>query len=268
MAAWTRRDPTAVAFTERVVDILSTVPNFAAVAGDEEITLTWDAATGAPWKPRAVADTSWTGRDDSVTTAASALAHPPATLLVHYRLQRSDDGGLTYPHSAEVDALTFSDDGTLFVGLTNGVEYWYRIRAVDYYSRHGEWSEATGSWNGLSVTPRDVTPPSVVIGLAAAGSVVGGIGRITLSEYTATDNHEVVGYEIERDGVLIDSTSDATYLDSPLDVVTVYSYRMRAYDLAGNRGPWSDPVSASPFVFVDYDFLYPAINADITALVA
>lgn len=77
-------------------------------------------------------------------------------------------------------------------------------------------------------------------------------GKVLLTWKSATDNEAVYGYQIlraEADGILVHHASvraqstrfeDATVLGG-----STYRYAVRAYDLAGNRGPLSPTVAVS-----------------------
>lgn len=77
-------------------------------------------------------------------------------------------------------------------------------------------------------------------------------GRVLLAWRAATDNEQVYGYEVlrgERGGPMVHHTSvraGSTRLEDPRVVGGVeYRYAIRAYDLAGNRGPLSPSVAVS-----------------------
>jgi chitodextrinase len=65
--------------------------------------------------------------------------------------------------------------------------------------------------------------------------------RIRLSWTASTDNVGVAGYRIYRDGAAIATTAEVSYEDTGLSPLTVYAYRVSAYDAAGNESPQSGP---------------------------
>lgn len=72
-------------------------------------------------------------------------------------------------------------------------------------------------------------------------------GRIQLSWELATDEEAVYGYEIYRsaDGKSFDhvnSVKSTSYMDRDVIGGVTYRYFVRAYDLAGNRSPRSNPI--------------------------
>ena len=99
-------------------------------------------------------------------------------------------------------------------------------------------------------TSGDPEPPSAPGGLAASAV---GPGEVDLSWTAASDNVGVTGYDVFRcQGTgCSDFTELATlgavtgYKDTSVAPTTSYTYRVRAFDAAGNLGPYSDPASAT-----------------------
>ncbi len=105
-------------------------------------------------------------------------------------------------------------------------------------------SEGNGDWllvlDGNAVA--DTTPPTIPTNLtvtATTGSTVG------LSWTASTDNVNVAGYRIYRNGTQVGTSSTTSYTDSGLAQNTSYTYTVSSYDLAGNSSPQSDPVNAT-----------------------
>ena len=119
-------------------------------------------------------------------------------------------------------------------------------------------SPGTGSPNRLLYAvfggdppPSDTTAPSVPGGFAAAAS---GTSQINLSWSAATDTggSGLAGYKIERcqgagcvNFAQIATTSNTTFANTGLSAATAYSYRIRAYDGAGNHSAYSATASAT-----------------------
>ena len=78
--------------------------------------------------------------------------------------------------------------------------------------------------------PPDTTPPS------APGSVVAvpAADRVDLSWTAATDDVGVAGYRVFRDGALVKTTTGTSWSDTSVTPGATYSYRVEAYDAAGN----------------------------------
>jgi hypothetical protein len=79
-------------------------------------------------------------------------------------------------------------------------------------------------------TVPDTTPPSVPRSLTAVPAT----DRVTLEWEQASDDVEVVGYRVLRDGAVIGTTAGTTWTDTAVTRGTTYSYRVQAFDQAGN----------------------------------
>lgn len=96
----------------------------------------------------------------------------------------------------------------------------------------------------------DKTPPTAPPGLVASSTRS---RRVELQWGKATDNVGVKTYLVERcqgTGCVnfseVGTTSKTHYVDSRLSQYSIYRYRVRARDAAGNRGPYSNIVAVSP----------------------
>jgi chitodextrinase len=90
------------------------------------------------------------------------------------------------------------------------------------------------------------TAPGTLTATAVSSS------QINLSWGAASDNVGVAGYDVERcqgascsNFAAINTAPGTTYSDGGLVLATSYSYRVRAFDAAGNRGPYSNVASAT-----------------------
>jgi hypothetical protein len=90
----------------------------------------------------------------------------------------------------------------------------------------------------------DVTPPTTPTGLAA--TPIGG-NRLNVTWNAATDNNQLSGYTLYRNGNAIATLGPNTlgYADSGLSSNTSYSYAVEAFDGAGNRSARSASVSGT-----------------------
>ncbi|MFA5248550.1 MAG: LamG-like jellyroll fold domain-containing protein, partial [Patescibacteria group bacterium] len=82
----------------------------------------------------------------------------------------------------------------------------------------------------------DTEAPSMPTNLASNSS----INQVNLSWDASTDNIDVAGYSIYRDGVGIASTTVTSYSDTNVTVNTAYTYRVSAYDIVGNKSNLSN----------------------------
>jgi hypothetical protein len=101
-----------------------------------------------------------------------------------------------------------------------------------------------------SGAPADVTPPNAPTNLNATSI---SSSHIDLTWTSATDNLGVTGYQIYRDGALLDTIGALTsYTDNTVTGNVTYQYHVSAIDAAGNISPLSDPASATtPLLFTD-----------------
>jgi peptidoglycan hydrolase-like protein with peptidoglycan-binding domain len=83
----------------------------------------------------------------------------------------------------------------------------------------------------LYVLGADTEDPSIPQNLTATPSAQ----QVSLSWDISTDNVGVTGYNIYRDGVQINNTTQTTYTDTNVSIGNTYSYNVSAYDLEGNE---------------------------------
>jgi serine/threonine protein kinase/chitodextrinase len=93
-----------------------------------------------------------------------------------------------------------------------------------------------------SSDPTDTTKPSQPAGLRVIGRSVSGV---TLDWSDATDDVDVAGYIVNRNGERIGTTYEPGYTDSGLEAETRYEYAVSAFDAAGNVSDNSPPVAAT-----------------------
>jgi fibronectin type 3 domain-containing protein len=111
-------------------------------------------------------------------------------------------------------------------------------------------ANATGSTfdfafdNEVITTAADVSPPTTPTGLAATPI---GSNRLNLTWNAATDNNQVAGYTLYRNGNAIATLGPNTtgYADAGLSSSTSYSYTVEAFDGAGNRSARSTAASGT-----------------------
>ncbi|NUR58425.1 MAG: PHB depolymerase family esterase [Catenulispora sp.] len=88
----------------------------------------------------------------------------------------------------------------------------------------------------------DTTPPSVPANLAVSGVTS---SSASLSWSASTDNVGVAGYRVFRNGVQVGTAAGTTFTDSGLAPATQYTYKVAAYDAAGNVSAQSAAVTAT-----------------------
>ena len=166
---------------------------------------------------------------------------PADSTITGYEYQQAaGDGDYgAWTHVPGSDAATTTHTVS---GLTNGVMYTFRIRAVNEIGNSPALSEA-------SVTPVGSTPDPPT-GLAAETADT----QVTLSwddpadssvtgyEYQQTDGNGTFGQWTEAPG---SDANTITHTVSGLTYDTAYAFRVRAVNIAG-AGPASDSASATP----------------------
>jgi chitodextrinase len=151
---------------------------------------------------------------------------------VNVTASASDDVG--------VDRVEFSVDGSVQDTATTtpyGFSWDPSGAAAGPHTVTATAFDAAGNSSASSVTVSvdaggdgDTLPPTPPADLAAA------IGNsVDLSWEPSTDNAQVAGYSIVRDGTEIAETPDTSYADEDVTQGTTYDYQVVALDEAGNR---------------------------------
>jgi fibronectin type 3 domain-containing protein len=161
--------------------------------------------------------------------------------LVNYSIYRSVDG-INFFLVTNVSGGTESYIDT---GLTDGIEYFYKILAADEVPNPSEFSEV------VSETPQDTTPPSRPEGLTVVSTQES--GSLMLLWLTNTED-DVAGYRVYRSTDNINyefiwelaGVKSTTYTDYGLIAEMLYSYRITAFDEVPNESPYSDTMSYVP----------------------
>ena len=115
-------------------------------------------------------------------------------------------------------------------------EYEFGVSAVDAAGNESLWTTRTVT-SGVDETP-DTTPPTApgnLSGTAASNSVL-------VTWDASTDDTQVAGYVISVDGVVFDTVSGTTLsiFIGGLDPLTLYTFEVYAFDLAGNNSAISE----------------------------
>jgi fibronectin type 3 domain-containing protein len=135
---------------------------------------------------------------------------------------------------ATVVGTAFSD-----TGLTPLSSHSYRVIAID-----GAGNLSGYSNTATANTPADTTAPSAPTDLTAVGS---NSTTINLSWTASTDNVDVVGYSVFRDGgaTAIATVSVTNFSDTGLGIGSTHTYTVKALDAANNVSAASNTVTAS-----------------------
>lgn len=120
-------------------------------------------------------------------------------------------------------------------GLASGTAYIVEVRAKDAANNAGAASSASFT------TPDAIAPstPTNLTGSAASSSAV------NLSWTASTDNLGVTGYKVFRNGAQIATPSTNSHTDNGTTGTTTYSYRVSAFDAAGNESGQSSAINVT-----------------------
>jgi PKD repeat protein len=203
------------------------------------ITVSSGTDTTAPTAPGSLAATA-NGSSSVNLTWAAATDNVGVT---GYRVERCQ--GTTCTNFAQVatPAGTSHSDS----GLVASTAYRYRVRATDAAGNLGPYSAIAVATTAAST---DTTAPSATANLVAT---VSGSTAVNLAWSAATDNVGVVQYRIERcqgstsctNFAQIGTAPTTSYADTGLTASTIYRYRVRAADAAGNVGAYSSRVAVT-----------------------
>jgi chitodextrinase len=158
----------------------------------------------------------------------------------------TDNVGVTgyrlYRNGAMLTALpgtaTTYDDST----VRPDTGYDYQVAAIDAAGNQSALSAPTT----LTTTgPADTQPPTAPPGLAASAPTS---SEVSLAWMPSSDDVRVMGYDVLRDGVLLQSlpATAGSYDDETVAPDTSYTYTVQAFDASGNRSSSSVTVRTPP----------------------
>jgi glucose/arabinose dehydrogenase/fibronectin type 3 domain-containing protein len=204
----------------------------------------------------------------TATAAGSAqvgLSWPAASddvAVSGYQVERCQGTGCTsFAPIGTVGTNVYTD-----AGLTSSTAYVYRVRATDAAGNLGGWSPSAAATTGVA---GDTTAPTAPAGLAAT---VAGNTQVNLTWTGSTDDVGVTGYRIERcsganctNFAQVATATTTTFTSTGLTAGTVYRFRVRAADAAGNLSAYSNIVAATTTAA---DTTKPTVPAGLTATAA
>jgi Abnormal spindle-like microcephaly-assoc'd, ASPM-SPD-2-Hydin len=180
-----------------------------------------------------------------------------------------------YADGKRIRNVSAATTGYLVTGVAPG-PHAYAVDAVDAASPAAQlaptftfsspWGNRSAQSAGVSLTQADVTAPSVPANLVATA----GVGTVSLSWTSSTDDVGVTSYGVYRGGTKIADVAPATgatqtFSDSGLAVGT-YTYSVDAADAAANRSAQS--AAASVNVTQVPDTSPPTAPTNLTAATA
>ncbi|GAA4256769.1 hypothetical protein GCM10022255_070920 [Dactylosporangium darangshiense] len=217
-----------------------------------------------------VADTTPPSTVTALTATPSGSSHvnlswPAATddvAVSGYQVERCQGDGCTnFASVGSVGATSFTDSG-----LADSTAYTYRVRATDAAGNLGGWSPTASA---TTTAASDTTAPSAPANLAAT---VAGNTQINLTWSGSTDDVGVAEYRIERCSgancttfAQVATATSPTYANTGLTAGTVYRFRVRAADAAGNVSAYSNIATATTTAS---DTTAPSAPAGLTATAA
>ncbi|MEZ5498976.1 MAG: fibronectin type III domain-containing protein [Steroidobacteraceae bacterium] len=166
-------------------------------------------------------DISWSASTD---TGGSGLGG--------YRVLRNG----TQVASVGASTTNYSDGG-----LTPNTTYSYSVIAFD-----NDGNASSPSSAASATTPGDTTAPPTPGGLSTQTLSTSAI-RLSWSSVIDTGGSGLAGYRIYRDGIQINEvgSGQTSYDDTGLAINSSYSYRIAAFDNAGNASPQSAAVTGT-----------------------
>lgn len=152
--------------------------------------------------------------------------------------------------------------GTI-TGLSPGVTYYIAVTAVNSAGTRSGYSNEVST----TIPGADATAPSAPASLSATAS---GTTAANLAWSASTDNVGVTGYRVERctgSGCTafsqVATPTGTTWSNTGLATATIYRYRVRAVDAAGNQGAYS-PI-ATVTTGSPADTAAPSVPANVAA---
>ncbi|MDP3789801.1 MAG: DUF1080 domain-containing protein, partial [Candidatus Omnitrophota bacterium] len=170
--------------------------------------------TTAPSVPQGLTVTSKTYNSISIAWNAST----DNVGVTGYRVYRDDSALIN------IAATSYTNSG-----LSPDTSYSYAVAA---YDAAGNISDHTTPLPVRTAPPPDITPPSVPQNLGSASKTD---TTVSLAWSASTDNVAVAGYRLYRDDVKIYEGASLACTDSGRTANTTYTYKVSAFDAAGNE---------------------------------
>jgi fibronectin type 3 domain-containing protein len=231
---WTNTAVTSGATYTYVVRALDAAGSMGDASPPFTVTMPDIAAPSAPGVPTGQAlaspqriDLTWPAATDNVAVTAYEISRDGALLAIA--------AGNTYSDTSVGSAAT----------------YVYTVVALDAAGNRGPASAP------VTVTSLDSVAPTTPASLAAAAAH--GPDRVELTWAVSGDDLGVAGYEVLRSGVLLATVVSTGYVDTTAQQGVAYTYSVRAFDAAGNRG------TAATVVAKVADVVAPSAPTSLTA---
>jgi chitodextrinase len=156
-------------------------------------------------------------------------------------------GGNPLRHLLAVDSATGTTDPNFQPNLNSFWGVWSIDESGGTIAVGGEFSTFDGvAVQGIALLPslyaNDHTPPTTPGNLVSPGHTS---TTATLTWDPSTDDSQLSGYQVFRDGNQVGFSTTPTFTDSNLNASTTYSYAVRAIDANNNTSPFTTPVSVT-----------------------
>ncbi len=117
-----------------------------------------------------------------------------------------------------------------------------------YARQSAAFSPVGTAWETMILPAPDTTPPQV-----PSPPVIGEYGQTAVQVLwnPTTDNVGVAGYNLFRNGALLETASQVGYTDNSVSPSTTYSYQVQAFDAAGNLSALSAPATVTTHAIPD-----------------
>ncbi|MER6911171.1 PQQ-dependent sugar dehydrogenase [Streptomyces sp. NPDC000594] len=145
-----------------------------------------------------------------------------------------------YQHGQHMKAVDGDTLAATVTGLEPETSYDWTVFARD---AAGNVSVASNAVTIATLpAPPDTEPPTAPSGLRSPGKTA---TSVDLAWTASTDNVRVTGYEVFRDGTLAENADATTATVAGLTANTAYTFKVRAYDLKGNRSAFSPEITVT-----------------------
>jgi len=169
----------------------------------------------------------------SIPTNLNSIAVSPGQIDLQWNASTDDYGVAGYNIYRDGTYLkSVTGTSTSDTGLNPVTDYCYTVSAYDTVG-----NESSQSSQSCETTPPDFTPPTTPTNFVA---VAVSEDQIDLSWSPSADDGVVSGYNIFRNGMYIQNTTDTSFSDTGLNSNTQYCYTVSAFDAAGNESALSD----------------------------
>jgi fibronectin type 3 domain-containing protein len=222
--------------------------------------------------PRSSSANIMVTQDTTPPSAPTGLSASPSSTYINYASTSSIQIALSWNASTDnvgVVGYNVYRSGVKLTNASNTVTntsftdtlpatpwvYSYTVSAYDAAGNISAYS-APATVSVIS----DQTAPSTPTGLSAKQTALTGV---TLTWASSTDGIGIGGYYIERSGLIVGTSTVASYVDSNVVAGTYYSYIVSAYDPAGNISESSTPAALT----VTGDSVPPSVPSGISARV-